>query len=263
MEKINFESLRQEDLALRQREDIVRLQESAFEQIAREEKEKVIEDVREFIARCHKAGKYIADEQERDSLRAILRYWGTFVYNTSGVYPSVDLADLEISTPKMRIKFSPVSLLVAGTLVLLAGAIASLFVLRYLSARQPPTARILQPHDKDSVPYETVVSGRYEGNLAGRNLWVIVRPQGSDRYYPQQSAEIRGDNTWFVMARFGKDTPEESGKVFDISVYLASSQADQKLRKYVNEADKTGNWPGMPSLADGLTLLDRVTVIRR
>jgi hypothetical protein len=121
--------------------------------------------------------------------------------------------------------------------------------------------RILQPRNGDAVPYETQIRGYYTGSIEDRDLWVIVYPHDSSRYYPQRPAEIRGDNTWFVMAHLG--TPEQIGTVFDISVYVASSQADQKLREYINEADKTGNWLGIPSVADGLMLLDRVAVTRR
>ena len=120
--------------------------------------------------------------------------------------------------------------------------------------------RILQPRNGDSVPYETQIRG-YGSGIEDQDLWVIVYPHGSSSYYPQRPAQIQGDNTWFVIARIG--IPEQSDTTFDISVYLASSQADQKLREYINEADKTGNWSGIPSVANGLMLLDRVTVTRR
>jgi hypothetical protein len=137
MEKINFESLRQEDLGLRRRKDVTQL--ITGEEITDEEKDKAVGEIKEFIAGCREAGKYIPGEEERDYLRAILRHWGTVVYNASGVYSPVDLADPEIPAPKTRIKFSPVSLLVAAVLVLLVGAIASPFALDYLSVRQAPT----------------------------------------------------------------------------------------------------------------------------
>jgi hypothetical protein len=119
VEKINFESVRQEDLALRQRKEVAQL-----EQITNKEKEEFVKGIKEFIARCRQSGKYISDEEERDFLRAILRYWGTFVYNASGAYPQVDLDDLEIPAPKRHIKLSPASL--AIVLALLAALLLGL-----------------------------------------------------------------------------------------------------------------------------------------
>ena len=369
----NLESLREEHEKL-----VVKAEEELLP-------EDLLPQVDAFMQKVQKAGASVGDSLERNLLRSFLRYWGNYVYKHKRVYPNAELEPFtQLTPPPKSIKFSPVSLLVAGVLVLLTGVVVSLFAFGPLSVRQTPTpittvqpptiselkvgtsgplrpgeetsifvtvskaagvtltytwhvddgeiikgqgspaityrapdkpgtylirvvvkwgdqsvekaafievgeptptsppqpstatpttsspgitptlpVRILQPCNGDSVPYETQIRGDYRGSVGELNLWVIVCPHGSDRYYPQRPAEIRGDNTWLVMARFGQATLEESGKVFDISVYLASSQADQKLKEYISEADKTGSWPGMPSLADGLTLLDRVTVTRR
>jgi len=124
--------------------------------------------------------------------------------------------------------------------------------------------QIRQPDNGDSVPYKMKVSGHYEGNLAGWKLWVLVHPKDSDRYYPQRPTDIDREepNTWSVTTIFGQDTPIESGKKFEIIVYLADSQADGTLREYVNKAIATDNWPGL-LLPSGLTEFHRVTVTRR
>jgi uncharacterized lipoprotein YmbA len=153
---------------------------------------------------------------------------------------------------------------VAVIAVLAIIAALSLPISSNFSARQLPKIEILQPRNQDYVPYQTQISGRYEGNLARRNLWVIVHPQGADRYYPQRPAEMREDGSWFVMAHFGQNTLEEGGKAFDIFVYLADSQADQVLREYVKKADETGIWPGVLSLPSGsIQVGDPVRVIRQ
>ncbi len=70
MEKISLKPC--EDLALRQRKEV-----DQIEQIADKEKEKeeFVKEVKEFHCKMSRVGGYIADEEERDFLRAILRYW--------------------------------------------------------------------------------------------------------------------------------------------------------------------------------------------
>ena len=254
--KISLEALREKHLSL--------LERSQQKELGKE----TLREIETFLAEVRNSGTYVSDPQQRDLVRSFLLYWGNLVYERTGNYPDMKLAPYPGEVPRKgllsdwRAWAAGALVVVIGALMLSFGARASQLIRSYLSVGQLLTVRILQPCNKDSVPYETEVSGCFEGNLAGRNLWVIVHPEGSDLYYPQKPAKVQ-DKSWLVMARFGKkDTPEEGGKAFYISVYLASSQADQTLRDYVNEAENTGNWLGMP-LPSGLTQLDQVRVTRQ
>lgn len=90
-----------------------------------------------FMQKVQKAGSSIGDSLERDLLRSFLRYWGSYVYEDKGVYPNVKLEPFTKLMPPPKLA-SPVLLLVAGALVLLAVAV-SLFALGYLPVRQGPT----------------------------------------------------------------------------------------------------------------------------
>jgi hypothetical protein len=251
--KSRIEALREKHLSL--------LERSQQKELGKE----TLQEIETFLAEVRDSGTDVFDPQQRDLLRSFLTYWGNFVYEGTGSYPGMKLTPYSGDGPRKGLLLdwrAWVVVVVIGVLVLSFGTKALQLIQIYLPVRHPLTVQILQPPDKDFVPYETEVSGHYEGNLAGRNLWVIVHPEGSDLYYPQKPAKVQ-DKSWLVMARFGKeDTPEEGGKKFDISVYLASSQADQTLQEYVNEAKNTGNWPGIP-LPSGLTQLDQVRVARQ
>jgi len=67
----------------RQLERRVREEEYDAEQLA---------EVRQFIGELRQAGADIAEVAERDRLRAMLRSWGTFVYEHTGKFPITDLA---------------------------------------------------------------------------------------------------------------------------------------------------------------------------
>jgi hypothetical protein len=295
MEQINFESLRQEDVKLREREDIVKLQESIFNQttteIPEEEKKKALKDIREFMARCQKAGKHIAEEQERNSLRVLLRYWSTFVYNVSGVYHRIDLEDLNIPAPQRRIKLSLAFLLVVGVAVLLVGAAASLFILHYSSVtvlsptampqtipaptaspRLPRTATpsasavtLTNLQDGQTVPCQNIVRGTYPLDLKDY-IWPIVYVGG--RYYPQdgggKAAQKVGGN-WYQTVRFGdcNQPQEDVGRPFQLIIITANESANTEFEEYIKAVQASGSWPGLIELPPGIVEHVLITVIRQ
>jgi hypothetical protein len=51
-----------------------------------------LEDVQTFVRQARKAGADVADIEQRDQLRKVLRQWGAFIYERTGEYPAVQLA---------------------------------------------------------------------------------------------------------------------------------------------------------------------------
>jgi len=227
--------------------------------------EETLQEIKTFLTKMHGEGSNVFNPQERDLLRSFILYWGNFIYDRTKSYPDMTLAPFSGAIPRKKLLsgWRIWIVIVIGVLVLFAFIGPLQFIRSYLPVRPQHTVRILQPYNGDSVPYEIQIRGDYRGNVRGWSLWVIVYPHNSQRYYPQRPVEIRSDNSWRVVARFGQDSLEANGKIFDVSIYLASSQTDRELREYIKEADRTGYWSGMPSVPNGLTLLDRVTVIRR
>lgn len=64
----------------------------------------VVPDVRQFIERISEAGAVVADPRQRSQLRALMRFWGSFLYDRIGEFPKVSLM---LAAPK--IESSPVA----------------------------------------------------------------------------------------------------------------------------------------------------------
>jgi len=60
--------------------------------LKRAESELIIDEIRQFIEECRKAGRDISDPDERDYVRTnILRYWRNFLYSRTNTYPDIEL----------------------------------------------------------------------------------------------------------------------------------------------------------------------------
>jgi hypothetical protein len=223
--------------------------------------DELLNAARTYIKKVCAESESVASSRDRDQLRANLRFWASFVYDKTGIYPDTTLRPAIGTPPWIKLK-----LYGSVALIVLLGVGILLLALHYLLADQLPTAQILQPVDKSPVPYSMEVHGSYTESLRipifqQRNLWLVVRPLESDLYYPQRPIKIQ-DHTWSIGAHFGQDIPDEIGRQFDIFLYLADSRADQTLRKYVDDALPTDKWPGLQSLPASMTKLDWVRVTK-
>jgi hypothetical protein len=93
---MSFATLQQQHEALMARQDALAAEDTrqrtpAAEQIFRDAQQ-LVSDV---VAQSHQ----VADPRERDLLRAYMRYWATFIYEWSGVFPKTDLRPAEIAAP--------------------------------------------------------------------------------------------------------------------------------------------------------------------
>lgn len=61
----------------------------------------LVEAVREYIAHVRQAGGQVASPQERDQLRANLRYWSGYVYEHTGTYPNTELVPVAYVSDKV------------------------------------------------------------------------------------------------------------------------------------------------------------------
>ena len=57
----------------------------------------LLEDARRYAAEAVAQSDQVTDPRERDLLRAYLRYWATFIYDGSGVFPKTDLRPAALS----------------------------------------------------------------------------------------------------------------------------------------------------------------------
>ena len=107
--------------------------------------------------------------------------------------------------------------------------------------------------------------GPYSGDLAGRELWVLVyAPDG--KYYPQ-TLDACGDppipsrassGRWSTTIYLGSSEPGQ----FDVVLAVASpdSDASQTFKTWLGIGCTTKKFPGFGKLPDGLTELNAITV---
>ena len=62
-----------------------------------EDEAEVLPEVQAYIRAVRSESSRVTEAQDRDQLRANLRYWASFVHESTGVYPSTDLAPAEAS----------------------------------------------------------------------------------------------------------------------------------------------------------------------
>ncbi len=58
--------------------------------------------VENFIEELKKAGTFIADPRQRNQLRTLLRYWGSFIYENTGTFPDTQLLPSNVSEPRTK-----------------------------------------------------------------------------------------------------------------------------------------------------------------
>lgn len=80
----------------------------------------ILEEAGEYIVKVRKDSALVSSPEERDTLRANLRYWASYVYEYTGTYPNSDLAPALPPTLMSRIKKNRIWLLFIGLIIFLA-----------------------------------------------------------------------------------------------------------------------------------------------
>lgn len=120
-----------------------------------------------------------------------------------------------------------------------------------------PGAVITAPED-GSLQGETVnMSGTITGRVpADTKLWTVVRVGGL--FYPQSEALVVGDE-WTGTARLGGT----SGEVYDLIVAFVDEEAQDVFERWIEEGQRTGDFPGFPALPSGVSVQDSVQITQQ
>ena len=79
----------------------------------------ILDEVQRYLKEVRQKSSHVAAAQQRDQLRANLRYWSSYVYEQTGTYPSVDLAPVGATSHPAAPARRPIALLVVAGMVLL------------------------------------------------------------------------------------------------------------------------------------------------
>jgi hypothetical protein len=126
---------------------------------------------------------------------------------------------------------------------------------------EEPEVRIIKPAEGEHQPHAVHMEGTVSGLPNGIQLWIVKEPHPGNYHVDSGPVLIRG-NTWVCTAYIGTDLPgAHQGKEFLIHVVAAPDATSKKFRDYVDNANATGAWIGLPTLYDG-KIVATVTVIR-
>lgn len=84
----------------------------------------ILDVVQQYLKDVRQQSSQVVAPTERDQLRANLRYWSGYVYERTGIYPSVDLAPADATAQVAASAGIPVGLYVAVAGVVLLGVLA-------------------------------------------------------------------------------------------------------------------------------------------
>ena len=153
-------------------------------------------------------------------------------------------------------KISTWTILMVVCMILLA---ANLVV---FGLRPRPKVEITYPYDGANVEIGEIVRGTSEKIPKGQAIWIIVYPYLFDRYYPQNNpADVQANGDWISLTFIGIE--EDVNRKFDIIVVLADKMAQDAFNAYHKQSKDTDTWPGLERLPEGVTIYDRITVMRK
>jgi len=132
----------------------------------------------------------------------------------------------------------------------------------------PPTnveIEITSPRHCDrGLATSTIVSGTYSGDLAGKEIWIMIYPTNIE-YYPQSLDPCKelpsnaSGGRWTTKVNFG-GPPQQ----YDVVAFVtdANGEASQEFKKWLQNGCKTGDFPGYLSseLPGGISEMDAITV---
>ncbi|MCB0167444.1 MAG: hypothetical protein KDI79_24655 [Anaerolineae bacterium] len=127
------------------------------------------------------------------------------------------------------------------------------------------TVQITSPqHCDDGLSPSITVSGTYDGNLTGREIWVLIFPTDS-KYYPQtpdpcqQLPATIMEDTWTTTVNFG-GPPQQ----YDVVAVVTDtdSEASLEFKRWLQSGCETHHYPGYlrAELPAGISELDAITV---
>lgn len=116
----------------------------------------------------------------------------------------------------------------------------------------------------EGLPRLIRASGKYEGDLTGREIWVLVYPTDS-KYYPQtldackQAPAESGANIWNTLVYFG-GPPQQYDLVAVVTE--TGSRASQEIKAWLKRGCTSRHYPGYSrdELPAGITEVAAITV---
>jgi hypothetical protein len=153
-----------------------------------------LEAVQAFIRQARQAGSDIADVEQRDQLRKVLRQWGAFVHERTGEYPMVQLApgpEPEAEAESEGVTLSP----------LWIGAGLAVLALIFIGLLTVSSLRIASSSERTSGANKTVIA------VIERTATLTPSPASTTIPTPDLTATAEKELLWTAIAPTPTGTP--------------------------------------------------------
>jgi hypothetical protein len=183
-------------------------------------------DVQSFIDRVCNDAQYISAPRERDQLRAILRFWASYVFDQTSSYPDTTLrpfADATPPKPHPDDDWKPGwrTYLLAGLILLLLGG---MFVL----ARNGPGGSLSSTPVPSAVTVQPNPSSTDQLNLNWRMVTSGPSPFNANTWVARLELSATGGNNAYIFWVNGQRLPEISNNQFTVE-----SQGCQPVSQFI------------------------------
>lgn len=163
----------------------------------------------------------------------------------------------KIPTKKSKLKFLAVAFLSIAMLLI------GFFLGSFFGDKQESTqVGITYPLNQTSCQAIEIVQGTSSGLPSDMAIWIIIKPQKNDLYYPQNKpAETDVNGNWSSVANIGRQ--DDVLEKFEIIAVLADQSAQDSFAAYIANSRENGSFDGLQLLPDGVQIYDRIVLTRK
>ena len=162
-----------------------------------------------------------------------------------------------------KIKNSSITTQVIAGLIVLAIA-AGARGINKLKALPDKEVIISNPVSGSLVGYEIKLEGSFSTKYKDSDLWLILQPVKTPRFYPADGPILKMKNgTWKGTIYFGSSETDAIGEEFVVFIASTSLNASKVLKEYYQKAINTNSWEGLTALPKNTELHDSITLTKK
>ena len=163
-----------------------------------------------------------------------------------------------------KIKNSSIpSQVIAGLLVLVIASAAVWAIEKIVTAPEKEVI-ISNPISGSLVGYETKMEGSFSTKYKDADLWLILQPVISPRFYPADGPILKTKNgTLKGTIYFGGSETDAIGEEFVVFIASTTPDASKAIKDYYQKSMKTNSWEGLVSLPKNTKLHDSITLTKK
>ncbi len=132
----------------------------------------------------------------------------------------------------------------------------------FLSMNDTKLEGDIDPDEPILCVYENVIKGKTTGIPDGMYLWLVVHPEGSSGYWPQNVPIVPHPRTGKWTHKFWLGTRGANwGDIFEVWLILVDNEGNKIYTDYIERGKKTQKFPEI-GLPEGYEAVDMITVIK-